>query len=219
MPEGIRLFKDPVSAITHFAGFVASLFGMWVLLDGSEGPKQAGMAIYGITLAALFLASSTYHFFDVGERGNRWLRRMDHAAIFLLIAGSYVPPMQHLLHGAWRTGMLATVAIFAAVGVIFKLVWIDCPDWLGTAVYLLMGWLAVIPAHRILPQLSGAELATLLSGGLAYTAGSVVFVLERPDPWPPWFGHHEIWHIFVLAGAGLHFAFMVQLLDMQVPPL
>ncbi len=216
----VRLFKDPVSALTHFAGFLAAVVGLVLLVlhSAHDIAKVTSMAIYGGTLSTLFLASSAYHFFDVGERGNRWLRRLDHAAIFLLIAGSYVPPLLHLLDGGWRVAMLAAVAVLAAGGIVFKLVWIDCPDWLGTAIYLGLGWLVVVPAHRILPQLSGPELTLLLAGGALYTLGSIVFVLERPDPWPRWFGHHEIWHLFVLGGAAAHFMFMVQLLDTQVPP-
>ena len=113
-------FKEPVSALTHFLGFLGALGGSGLLLHfSSHDPvKFTGMAVYGVTLAALFLASSVYHFVDAGPAGNRWLRRLDHAAIFLLIAGSYVPPLLHLLDGAWRFGMLLAVVLFAgdAVG-------------------------------------------------------------------------------------------------------
>lgn len=217
--DAIRLFKEPVSAVTHFVGFLAALVGLALLVSftADEPTKQIGMAIYGSTLAGLFLASATYHFFDVGERGNRWLRRIDHAGIFLLIAGSYVPPLQHLLDGTWRAAMLTAVGVLAVVGIIFKLVWIECPPWLGTAIYLALGWLVVIPAHIILPQLSSTELGLMLAGGVLYTGGSIVFLLERPDPWPGRFGHHEIWHIFVLGGAAFHYLFVLTLVDAPLP--
>ena len=217
----IRLFKDPISALTHFIGFLAAVAGLVVLtsLSAHDSVKVIGMAIYGSTLVALFLASSVYHFFDIGTRGNRWLRRLDHACIFLLIAGSYVPPLLHLLDGAWRISMLVLVGGLALVGAIFKIAWIDCPGWLGTAMYLALGWIVLIPAPLILPQLSTAAFGWLLAGGLAYTVGAVVFVLERPDPWPNRFGHHEIWHLFVLAGASAHFLFTTTLIDTPIPGL
>jgi predicted membrane channel-forming protein YqfA (hemolysin III family) len=158
----LRIFKDPVSAATHFAGFLLALgaTATLVALAGPERPRVAAMAIYGATLVTLFGASSLYHFLDLGERGNRWLRRLDHAAIFLLIAGTYVPPLSLLLDGAW-----------------------------------------------------------LIGGGAAYTLGAAVYARGWPDPWPGRIGHHEIWHCFVLAGAGAHFAFVCTLLDAPPPPL
>ncbi|NOY26415.1 MAG: hemolysin III family protein, partial [Oligoflexia bacterium] len=182
----VRFFKDPVSAITHFIGFLAALAGLLLLVATTvdEPAMLVGVVIYGSTLVALFLASATYHFLDLGTKGNRWLRRVDHAGIFLLIAGSYVPPLLHLLHGAWRIAMLSAVAGLALLGIVFKLVWIDCPSWLGTMIYLILGWLVVIPAYQILPQLTPIELGCLVTGGLLYTGGAAVYVLERPDPWP-----------------------------------
>ena len=217
----VGIFKDPVSAWTHFIGFWASVAVASVLvgLAAQDAVKATTMAIYGSTLAGLFLASSVYHFFDLGERGNRWLRRLDHAAIFLLIAGTYVPILVHLLDGTWRVVLLAAVGGIAVAGVILKLLWIDCPGWLGMSLYLGLGWMAVIPAHRILPQLSAGALAWLIGGGLAYTLGAFVFAKEWPDPWPDRFGHHEIWHLFVLAGAGAHCAFVYSLLERPYTPL
>ena len=211
--------KDPWSAVTHFAGFLAAVVGLVVLLAMSAGDpaKLVGIGIYGSSLALLFAASSAFHFLDVGPRGNRWLRRLDHAAIFLLIAGSYVPPLLHLLEGAWRVGMLVAIGVLALLGVVLKLVWLESPTWLSLGAYLGMGWIVVVPAHLILPQLSWPQLGLLVSGGLVYTAGAVVYSTERPDPWPGVFGHHEVWHLFVLCGAALHWGFMASLLGVAVP--
>jgi hemolysin III len=217
----IRIFKDPMSAWTHFGGFWAALVGALVLvaLCAHDPTKAAAMALYGASLAGLFLASSLYHFLDLGERGNRWLRRVDHAAIFLLIAGSYLPPLLHLLDGPWRLGMMAAVGGLALSGIVLKVLWIDSPAWLGLALYLGLGWLVLVPAHWILPQLTFAQLAWLLGGGLAYTLGAVVYAARRPDPWPDRLGHHEIWHLLVLVGAGCHYGFMLGLVDTALPPL
>jgi hemolysin III len=215
----VGTFKDPVSAITHFAGFLAAVAGglVLLLLSAHDGIKLASMAIYGGSLVAVFATSATYHFFDLGDRGNRWLRRLDHAAIFLLIAGTYVPATLHLLGGAWRITLLAVLGGLALAGIVLKMAWIGCPTWLGTSIYLAMGWLGVIPAYIILPQLDGLQLVALFAGAATYSVGAVVFALERPDPFPDWFGHHEVWHIFVLVGAAAHFGFVATLLPAAYP--
>ena len=209
-----RIFKDPASAWTHFLGFLAATVAAAALVRRAppEGPEAAGMAVYGGTLVALFLASSLYHFFDLGERGNRWLRRLDHSAIFLLIGGTAVPFVLHLLDGPWRVAALAAVAAFAVSGMLLKLLWIDCPEWLGLSLYFGMGAIAVLPALRMLPTLSGESLGFFGSGVVAYTVGAVVYARRWPDPWPGAFGHHEVWHLFVLAGAGAHYGFAWSLL-------
>ncbi len=215
-----RIFKDPVSSWTHFIGFWLALAAaaalVWRVADDS--PKAAGMAVYGGTLVTVFLASSLYHWLDIGERGNRWLRRLDHSAIFLLIAGTYVPLLLHLLDGTWRIAILSLVLGLAAAGALLKMIWIDCPSWLGLALYFGLSAVVVVPAHKILPQLSGGALAWLVGGGLAYTLGAVVYARAWPDPWPGRFGHHEIWHLFVLAGAGAHYAFTCTLVDLPYAP-
>jgi hemolysin III len=215
----VGFLKDPVSATTHFAGFLAAIVGLVLLVvfSAHDAAKVTSMSIYGAGLVALFGASSTYHFFDLGERGNRWLRRMDHAAIFLLIAGSYMPPFFHTLDGAWRISMVAVVGGIAVAGAIMKIAWIDSPKWLGLTLYLGLGWAVLVPAYIILPRLTGMELSLLVGGGLAYTFGAVVYALKRPDPWPGVFGHHEIWHLFVLAGALGHFLFTWEMLDRTIP--
>jgi hemolysin III len=216
-----RTFKDPASSWTHFVGFWVALAAavalVWRVAD--DGPKAAGMAVYGATLVALFLASSLYHWLDIGERGNRWLRRLDHSAIFLLIAGTYVPPLLHLLDGTWRLALLSLVLGLAAAGALLKMIWIDCPKWLGLALYFGLCAVVIVPAHKILPQLSGAALAWLVGGGIAYSVGAVVYARAWPDPWPGRFGHHEIWHLFVLAGAAAHYVFTCSLVGLPYTPL
>ncbi len=215
----VKFNKDPVSWATHFAGLLGAVLGtvLLVLESRHDATKMTSMAIYGGSLVTLFGASATYHFFDLGERGNRWLRRLDHCAIFLLIAGSYVPATIHLLDGAWRIAILSVVGGLALAGIIFKIVWIDCPDLLSTLLYCALAYLAVVPAFQMLPQLDVFALVMLLGGGAAYTLGAVVYVKERPDPWPGSFGHHEVWHVLVLLGASAHFFFIWSLLEKTVP--
>ncbi len=211
--------KDPWSAATHFVGFLAAIGGLVFLVIPSmhSVPKVTAMAIYGGTLVGLFLASTLYHFLDLGHSGNRWLKRLDHSAIFLLIAGSYMPPIVHLLDGWLRITMLSVIGGIALIGVAIKLLWIDSPTWLSLSLYLALGWIVLVPSWWMLPQLSAGPLALLTAGGLTYTAGAVVYAKRWPDPWPTVFGHHEVWHLFVLGGALLHFFFMVTLLDAPVP--
>ena len=219
-----RVNKEPVSWATHFAGFVAAVIGLQALLEHSaqhpeaHPAKYGAMAVYGVSMAMVFGASALYHCFDIGEAGNRWLRRLDHCAIFALIAGSYFPVVVHLQDGNGRLAMLGLVTVLCLVGMIFKIAWIDCPDLLGASIYLVLAWMAVIPAFWWLPQLEPQAIFLLVLGGLVFTVGAVIYVKEKPDPWPKVFGHHEIWHLFVLAGAGAHFFFIWHLVPYTVPP-
>lgn len=212
--------KDPVAAGSHFVGLLLAVAGLVALVRVSpaEPVKVASFAIYGGSLVALFLASSVYHFLDLGPRGNRWLRRFDHSAIFLLIAGTYMPVLLLLLEGSWRVSMVAVVGGFAVLGVAFKMLWIGCPRWIGTLLYLGMGWLAVIPGPVLLPRMPEGALSWLAAGGAAYTVGAVVYATKRPDPWPGRFGFHEIWHLFVLAGAAGHYVLVLHLVDVSPAP-
>jgi hemolysin III len=215
-----RVFKDPVSSSTHFAGFWLALGATAVLVSEAAGdlPRTAGMAIYGASLVGLFLASSFYHFLDLGPRGNRWLRRLDHSAIFFLIAGTAVPTLLLVFDGSGRLWVLGLVLGLAGAGALLKIFWIDCPDWLGMCLYLGLSAVVVAAGRLIVPQLSDGALAWLVAGGLAYLVGVLVYTRKWPDPWPGRFGHHEIWHLFVLAGAGSHFFFTYSLVGRAFPP-
>lgn len=217
--RGIGFGRQPMSALTHFVGLLVAIVGLVVLvaLSHHDGPKVAGMAVYGGSLVAVFLASSLYHFLDLGTRGNRWLRRLDHSAIFLLIAGTYMPALIHLLDGPWRTTMIAVVGGLALLGVALKMTWISCPNWLSATIYLILGWVILIPSPLIFPQLAGPELLWLGLGGVAYSLGAVIWLKRWPDPWPSFFGFHEIWHLFVLLGAGSHFIFTYSFLGVAYP--
>lgn len=215
-----KIWKDPASALTHFAGFIAGIIGLIYLLvaSPSDNTKLVTFAVYGISLCLLFLASATYHFFDLGDRGNLWLRRGDHSAIFLLIGGSYVPVFVHYLEGAWRFWMLTATAAIAVFGILFKLTWFHAPRWLNAGMYLLMGWMVVIPGSRLFDAMSPEVFNYVLAGGIFYSVGAVIYALKRPDPWPETFGFHEVWHCFVLAGAGSHFLFVAILIDAPYTP-
>ncbi|MEL6348889.1 MAG: hemolysin III family protein [Myxococcota bacterium] len=205
----IGVLKDPFSALSHIMGLVLAVIGVLYLIvqTANDTAQLTATFCYGVGLCSVFLASSLYHFFDLGKRGNRWLLKFDHIAIFLMIGGSMVPSAVQLLGGAWQVVVLSCVALFTSAGVAFKLFWFDSPEWLSTSLFVLMGWSALVPLYQMYPNLTPGLLFWLLSGGLAYTVGALVYAFERPDPWPRTFGHHEIWHVFVLLGAGCHFWF------------
>ncbi len=217
----VRVFKDPVSSTTHFVAFLMAVVASLMLLErvAHDGPKAAGMAVYTGSVVLLFLTSSFYHWFDLGERGNLWLRRVDHAAIFLMIAGTAVPAAIHLLDGVWRVVLLSLVLGFGLAGAVLKIVWIDCPRWLGITLYFGLGALALVPAPFVVSQLSVGAAAWLFGGVLAYSAGALVYAGHWPDPWPGRFGFHEIWHLLVILGASAHFAFQYSFVALPYAPL
>jgi hemolysin III len=133
------------------------------------------------------------------------LRRLDHVAIFLLIAGTYTPFCLLALQGAWRRGLLALVWGLALCGVLLKVLWMDAPRWLSVVLYLGMGWVAVVAAPALLQAVPAGGMAWVLAGGLIYSVGALVYGFKRPNPIPGVFGFHELWHLFVVAGSACHF--------------
>lgn len=218
---GIGINKDPWSWITHFVGLLVAIVGGIILLSRTPdiGPKQPLMALYALSLILMFSTSCAYHFFDLGSAGNKLLRRLDHCAIFLLIAGTWLPPAMHVLDGSWRTATLVTMLVMTVGGIIFKLLWLDAPRWLGTGVYIAMGWGALIPGWKVLPMLDVMALTWLFGGGVFYSVGAVIYATKRPDPWPGVFGFHEVWHLFVIAGAACHYALVSSFCDGPCLPL
>lgn len=206
-----RLFKDPISGLTHLASALAALVGLLALwgLSPAQGNTRPGVVIYGATLVLLFSASSAYHLIKTSPARELWLRRLDHTAIFLLIAGTYTPVCLTVLMGTWRWGMLITIWSLAALGILFKLFFIKAPRWISVVIYVLMGWLGTIGVVQLLQALPLAAVGWLLLGGLLYTGGAIIYGLKRPNPAPGVFGFHEIWHLFVSAASAAHFVFML----------
>jgi hemolysin III len=176
----------------------------------AQGREQlVALSIYGATLILLYGASTLYHTLSLTERQLRALRRLDHIAIYFLIAGTYTPIALITLDSRLGWTLLATVWLIALAGVPFKLFYLDAPVWLSTSTYLLMGYLAMLAVIPLARAVHLGGLMWLLSGGIAYTVGAVIYSRRRPDPFPGVFGHHEIWHVLVLIGSACHFAFMV----------
>ena len=202
------LFKDPVSGLTHLASALLGAAGLVALLRTgiAEPPRQAALAIYGISLVLLFAASACYHLLRVSPSRELLFRRLDHSAIFILIAGTYTPLCVIVLAGVLGTALLVPIWANAAVGILLKVDFIEkVSTWVSTGIYVLMGWLglaAVVPLVRSLP-LGG--LFWLLGGGLLYTAGAVIYWRGKSSDLRGVLGPHEVWHLFVSAAAAAHY--------------
>lgn len=202
--------REPVNGVSHLLGLLLATAGTILLLRLARGPAHmVAFAIYGATLMLLYGASTLYHALPLADRPLRMLRTLDHIAIYFLIAGTYTPLALITLNGALGWSLLGVVWLIALAGIPFKLMFLDAPVWISTATYLGMGYLALVAVVPIAHAVSFAGLAWLVAGGIAYTVGAVIYSQRRPDPFPGRFGHHEIWHLLVLAGSGCHYAFMV----------
>ena len=202
--------REPFNGASHLIGLLLGGAGTVMLLRMAQGREQlVALSIYGATLILLYGASTLYHTLSLTDRQLRALRRLDHIAIYFLIAGTYTPIALITLDSRLGWTLLATVWLIALAGVPFKLFYLDAPVWLSTSTYLLMGYLAMLAVIPLARAVHLGGLMWLLSGGIAYTVGAVIYSRRRPDPFPGVFGHHEIWHVLVLIGSACHFAFMV----------
>ena len=206
--------KDPGSAITHGIAMLMALVGaiplLWKAANISDAKAIIPLAIFILTMFLLYTASTVYHSVNSTEKVNRLLRKIDHMMIFIMIAGSYTPICLIALNNRLGYGLCIAVWSIAIVGIIFKAVWITCPKWVSSVLYIGMGWLCVLALVPIYHALPHAGFGWLLAGGIIYTIGGVVYGLKLPifDSKHKNFGSHEIFHIFVMAGSICHFIVM-----------
>jgi len=203
----IKKLREPVNSLTHWAGAILALAGLIALLIVSWGTpaKVISLLIYGVSLIFLFSASATYHMVLVKDKVLEIFRKVDHAAIYFLIAGTYTPFCVNAFSGFWKWGMLSIIWSLALIGITVKIFYIRAPRWLNAGIYLLMGWLCVGAAGQMLTSLSAWVIAWLVIGGVIYTLGAVVYTTKIFNFKPGVFGFHEMWHIFVLLAAAAHF--------------
>jgi len=199
--------REPVNGLTHLVAAAIALVGLVILvaLGWGQPGKVISLVIYGISLVTLFLASGLYHSVIATPRVLQRLRKFDHSAIFLLIAGTYTPICINLLEGFWKWGLLGIVWGLALTGIGVKSFFINAPRWATAGVYILMGWLSILGIREILDAMPVGAITWLVAGGLIYTLGAVVYITKRMDFLPDVFGFHEVWHIFVILGALAHF--------------
>ena len=198
--------------IHQVAFFLSVPAGALLVLLASGAAATAVAAIYAASLSAVLGSSAAYHRGAWSEPARRWMKRLDHSMIFVLIAASYTPVAALVLGGPWEVVLISVVWAGAVVGITMKLA---RPDGLRvpTAVlYMVLGWLAVFALPQLLREMSTAEASLMVAGGLLYTAGAIVFASRRPDPRPSTFGYHEIWHAFMVSAAACHYAMILLLL-------
>jgi hemolysin III len=198
--------KPRLRGVFHqYAFFVSLASGTLLVLLAATTRTSVAAAIYAASVSALFGVSALYHRVTWNGPARRRLRRLDHAMIFLLIAGTYTPVGLLVLKGTLATVVLAVVWGGAAAGIVLELVWTGAPRWLGGTVYLALGWVAVVAMPQLFARLGMAGGLLIVAGGLAYSAGAAVYALRRPDPVPAVFGYHEVFHLLVIAGVAAHF--------------
>jgi hemolysin III len=179
--------------------------GVVLILLSPDAATRLGSAIFAASALMLFTVSAVYHRGTWSPQVWAFLRRFDHANIFLLIAGSYTPFTLLLLEGADRTVLLTVVWVGAGLGVLFRIFWAGAPRWLYTPIYIALGWAAVFYAPEFMASASTAVLTLMVVGGLLYTLGALVYGLQRPDPWPAWFGFHEVFHTLTILAFVTHY--------------
>ncbi len=181
--------------------------GVALVITAPPGQATVAAAVYAACVALLFGTSALYHRINWRRpNARRWMRRLDHSAIFLLIAGSYTPFALLALDGTLADVILAVVWGGALGGIVLKLVWIDAPNWVAALIYVLLGWVAVAAAPGLVSAVGITASSMVALGGLLYTAGAVVYAFHRPDPVPAVFGYHEVFHVLVIVAAGLQYA-------------
>jgi hemolysin III len=200
--------KPRLRGVSHEWAFFISLFAGAALVIAAPTPRAtAAVAVYAASLSALLGVSALYHRIDWRRPEiRRWMRRLDHSMIFLLIAGTTTPFAVLVLHGTLAKALLIAVWAGAAAGIVVELVWVDAPKWVTALVYLGVGWIGALGFPGIVGN-AGLGAGTLIAvGGVFYTAGAVIYARQRPDPNPAVFGYHEIFHLLVIAAAAAHFA-------------
>jgi hemolysin III len=203
----LKKLREPVNSLTHWAGAILALAGLIALLivGWSTPAKIVSLLVYGISLIGMFSASATYHMVRAKDKVLLILRKIDHSAIFLLIAGTYTPFCINAFDGFWKWGMLSIICSLAAIGIIVKVFYIKAPRWLNAGIYVVMGWLCVGASGQMLSTLPAWVFGWLLTGGVIYTLGAVVYSTKLFNFKPGVFGFHEVWHIFVMLAAAAHY--------------
>lgn len=191
----------------HQIAFIVSIPAGLVLVALAERPAaRVAAAIYAFSMIGLFGSSASYHLGKWSDRALKWMRRLDHSMIYILIAGSYTPIALLAVGGGWGITTLAIVWAGAVFGVTIKLIRIDGFRILGSALYIILGWTMVIAAPELVRGLSMLQLILIFVGGLLYTGGAIILATHKPNPRPATFGYHEIWHAMVVAAGACQYA-------------
>ena len=203
-----RHLREPFSGLSHLFGALLSLAAIPYMLvntpDERFGSYLASYLVFGISMFLMFGSSAVYHLMEISEAGIRALKRVDHMAIYVMIAGSYTPYCLIGLEGSQGWWMFGIVWGIALVGILKKIFWLHAPRWFSTLLYLGMGWISMFVYEPLSESLSDGAINWLIAGGISYSVGAVVYATKWPNI-SKGFGFHELWHVFVLGGAACHF--------------
>ena len=210
----LQKIKDPGSALTHFIAMILALFAsIPLIIKAAHTPDHIhvlALTIFITSMILLYAASTIYHTLDISPKVNQMLRKVDHMMIFILIAGTYTPVCLLVLgdHTGWT--LLGAVWTIAIVGIVINALWITCPKWFSSIIYIAMGWVCIFAFGKIVSALPAEAFGWLLAGGIIYTVGGVIYALKLPifNAKHKNFGSHEIFHVFIMLGSACHFIVM-----------
>ncbi len=203
----VALVKPRLRGVWHSYAFFASLgCGAAVIVLAGDARARVAAIIYAFAVSALLGTSALYHRVTWRPNARRWMRRLDHSMIFVLIAGTYTPVALLALKGSLASTILIVVWAGALGGIVFKLLWIDAPKWLLAAVYVALGCVSASIFGQLPSTIGWLGAAGIAAGGLLYIVGALVYASERPNPSPRVFGYHEVFHALVIVAAALHYA-------------
>jgi len=205
----VRHLREPFSGLSHLLGALlavpALIFMLMNLPEQQAGTYLTSYLVFSVSMFLMFGSSAVYHLMEISELGLRKLKRIDHIAIFIMIAGSYTPYCLLGLEGSLSWMMFALIWAIAIAGVLIKIFYLHAPRWLSTLLYVGMGWVALLIYEPLSNNLSSEAVDWLFAGGVVYTLGAIVYATKWPNIHRQHFNFHDLWHIFVLAGATCHF--------------
>jgi hemolysin III len=203
----VTVTKPRLRGLSHAVAFVIALpLGLALILQAETARGRLSAIVFAAAVVAMFGASALYHSPNWREAPRRWLRRVDHAGIYGLIAGTYTAFGLLALSGYWRWVVLSIVWAGTLAAIVFKFAWIDAPQWISAVIGVALGWIGVVVAPQLLGEIGLAASLLMLAGGVLYTLGALVYALRRPDPLPAVFGFHEVFHVLVIAAVACQYS-------------
>lgn len=204
-------FREPINGFTHLAGAILSLVALIFMiikvstLNINKPLALTGVIIFGLSLILLYSASAIYHLINSSDKTIAFLRRVDHSMIFILIGGTYMPFCLLALTGNLRIIFTSIIITITIVGVLFKMIWFNCPRWLSTAIYIAAGWISILIISPLYSSISLQGVLWLILGGVMYTIGGVIYAVKPKFLEFKHLGFHEIFHLFIMFASVCHF--------------